>query len=302
VWASRWHLSLELRQMSWSTLDLAFHCLADTARTRAFVEVLEEVVTPESFVIDAGSGSGVLAFAAARAGARQVVAVEEDPVTARVLAANGRDLGLRVEVICGDVRQLDLPRCDVLVAELIDVWLLEEQQAEALLALRQKGVIDERTILVPCGYEFDLDFGYCDWQFPEFNIRAPYYEWPYLQGEEWVAPCFRPLNEARTLGRVDFFQIQSKADLGLHFLFNLNNCADATLEEINAVRLSGTLHLAKGTSFGVTGSLNAPIVFPIERRGRLLQESRIEVRARMSGGFETLSITSDSAELLSWSS
>ncbi len=58
-----------------------------------------------------GVGGDLLALAVA---APRVRAVDADPVTAAVAAANMRSLGLsdRVEVVCGDVRTTDLAGCD----------------------------------------------------------------------------------------------------------------------------------------------------------------------------------------------
>jgi pimeloyl-ACP methyl ester carboxylesterase len=55
----------------------AFHrsMLADDGRVDAFVRAIEAVVRPGAVVVDIGTGSGILAMVAARAGARRVVVV-----------------------------------------------------------------------------------------------------------------------------------------------------------------------------------------------------------------------------------
>ena len=45
-------------------------------RIRKFGEALKEVVTPESCVVDIGTGTGVLAMLAAKAGAQRVIAID----------------------------------------------------------------------------------------------------------------------------------------------------------------------------------------------------------------------------------
>ena len=67
--------------------------LQDTARKRAFLDAIREVVRPDDVVLDLGTGSGILAVAAAQAGARQVYAVEPTNVI-RIAELVARDNGV----------------------------------------------------------------------------------------------------------------------------------------------------------------------------------------------------------------
>ena len=67
--------------------------LHDERRTGDYVEALTQAVRPGDVVLDLGTGSGVLAIAAARAGARHVYAVEASDIAGvaeRVFATNAR--------------------------------------------------------------------------------------------------------------------------------------------------------------------------------------------------------------------
>ncbi len=95
--------------------------LADERRTRAYVEAIGRVVRAGDVVVDLGTGSGVLALAAARAGARRVYALERSgiaDVAEQAFARNG--LAERIVLVRDVSTRAVLPeRADVLVSELL---------------------------------------------------------------------------------------------------------------------------------------------------------------------------------------
>ena len=114
--------------------------LHDDRRTRDYLAALAEAVRPGDVVLDIGTGSGVLAVAAARAGARRVYAVEGSDiaeVAERVFAANGVDDV--VTLVPGWSRHVELPEpADLLVAEVIGNEPLEEEILETTLDARRR--------------------------------------------------------------------------------------------------------------------------------------------------------------------
>lgn len=118
--------------------------LEDRVRTDSFLAAIREVVRPGDVVVDLGTGSGVLAVAAAAAGARKVYAVESSGIAdlaAEVARANG--CSDRVQVVRGWSTQVELPeRADVLVSEMIGSDPLDEGILEMTADAR-------RRLLVP---------------------------------------------------------------------------------------------------------------------------------------------------------
>lgn len=114
--------------------------LHDQRRTSDYLAALQAAVQPGDVVLDIGTGSGVLAIAAARAGARHVYAVEASDiadVAERVFSRNG--VQDRVSLIRGWSREIELPeRADVLVAEVIGNEPFEEEILETTLDARRR--------------------------------------------------------------------------------------------------------------------------------------------------------------------
>ncbi|TWB48831.1 tetratricopeptide repeat protein [Nitrospirillum viridazoti] len=164
----------------------------DVERNAAYEAAITAAVRPGDIVLEIGTGSGLLAMMAARAGAAQVYTCEADPViaeTARaIIATNG--YADRVTVIAKPSGAVtvgkDLPRpADLLVSEILSSDLLSERvlpavrdardrlltpeariipQAGGVRALLAESRVMERAFFVEEACGFDLD---------EFNRLAP---------------------------------------------------------------------------------------------------------------------------------
>lgn len=114
--------------------------LEDRPRTDAFLDAIARTVRPGDVVVEIGTGTGILAMAAARAGARRVFAIEATQIAASARAVvEANALGDRVSVVEGWSSEVTLPEPgDVLVSEIIGNDPFGEQVLEATLDARRR--------------------------------------------------------------------------------------------------------------------------------------------------------------------
>lgn len=143
-----WIRSITSKALSASVPNWHWAIARDTRRNDAYDQALRACITPESTVLEVGTGSGILAMMAARAGARHVYTVEIVPLIAEAARENIRRNGFEdsITVICADLMEVTvgglLPeRCNVFLHEIVsndllgeNVLALTEHARSALLA------------------------------------------------------------------------------------------------------------------------------------------------------------------------
>jgi len=132
--------------------------------TRMCLRALEEHLKPGAKVLDLGTGSGILAIAAAKLGAGSVLALDNDPLAVRAAQANVQSNGVQdtVTVEPGSLDkatgEFELVLVNILARVIIELadqglvdrvrptglmiaaGIIEEQEAEVTAALREHGL------------------------------------------------------------------------------------------------------------------------------------------------------------------
>jgi ribosomal protein L11 methyltransferase len=104
--------------------------------TQLCLTLMEDILSGEEEVVDVGTGSGVLAIAAALLGARRVVAIDNDPVAVSAARDNVKlnRVQDKVEVLCNNLLDGVAITADVVVANIVaDVIIRLIPQAVGIL-------------------------------------------------------------------------------------------------------------------------------------------------------------------------
>jgi protein-L-isoaspartate O-methyltransferase len=145
-----------------SYLDVSVHrdMLRDVVRTSAYSDAIRSVVGPGQRAIDFGSGTGVLAIFAARAGAR-VDAIERTAMAsaAREIVRRNGCRGVTVHHTDHATFQID-GRVDVIISEWMGHALFCESMFEPLISLRERwlrpgGVMLPARVALECALVTD---------------------------------------------------------------------------------------------------------------------------------------------------
>jgi len=125
--------------------------LSDANRNRPLYRALKKTVTKYSSVLDIGSGTGIWAVAAAKLGARRVVAIEEEVLLIGVIKDLAKENGVadRVEVIQGDSRRVQLGKeFDIVISETVGHLVFDESIASIMIDARTR-FLQSGGILIP---------------------------------------------------------------------------------------------------------------------------------------------------------
>lgn len=132
-----------------------FNMLADEARNNAYDEALKKAITPGANVLDIGTGSGLLAMMAIRAGASRVDACEMVPELAKtaekIVAQN--NYSSQINIIADKSVNVKIgvqmsEKADIVVSEILDAGLLGEGVLPSVRHAK-KHLLKENAIVIP---------------------------------------------------------------------------------------------------------------------------------------------------------
>jgi ribosomal protein L11 methyltransferase len=123
------------------------------ATTRLCLAALQTINLRDAFVLDVGTGSGLLAIAAVKLGATRALGIDDDPDAIAAATENLAFNGVtNVEFAVSDLMKEDLPPAEVVVANLTGA-LVVRAAGRLLRAVRPGGVLIISGVLATEGGE-----------------------------------------------------------------------------------------------------------------------------------------------------
>lgn len=206
--------------------------LRDRRRTQTYLEAIRNVVNPGDVVVDIGTGTGVLAVAAAQAGASRVYAIEATEIARSAQHIfDASEYSEKINLMRGWSTQVSLPeQADVLISEIIGNDPFGERVLEATIDARKR-FVKPTARLIPARIEV--------YALPVTIPAEIYSEYVFTQADlqnwlAWYGVDFSPLSESK---------------LEEPFFFGVN-----TYETRSWSRLAGGKHLLS-VNFGGIDSL-----------------------------------------------
>jgi predicted RNA methylase len=273
---------------TFSSIDFVVQCLVDKKRTKLFEKAIKKAVMPGSIVLDSGTGSGVMALFAARAGAEKVTALEMDPYVASIARSSVKQNGYEkvVDVVNEDIRsyQFDTSRkFDVVIMEMLTTGMIDEYQVWAMNHLHKKGIIDEKTKIIPYRQDTFATLVDVDFSFYGFTMRLPVHTWKYIRGDN---PKMKARTKQALLSSIDFSKVNSEE-------FSANIAFTATKSgTVNAIYIESVTHLDKELTIPETLSLNGPVVIPLSEDVVVQKGQTVvfEIKYHFGNGYRNLHI------------
>lgn len=188
--------------MAYSDLSVQKSMFFDSIRNDYYLTALKKWVTPDSVVLDLGSGLGLHGLMAASLGARKVYLVEPESL-GKLGALFGKDNNLdeRIEFIQGRIEDIRLPeKVDMITSVLTGNFLLNEDLLPSLYFARDHWLKPNGYLIPDGGRMYTVPVS-CERLYKQ-HIRlweAPYYGLDIRAARQFAVNQPYPIRNAETL-------------------------------------------------------------------------------------------------------
>jgi len=275
-----------MQDEAFSSIDIVSQCLIDEPRSIAFEKAIKEVVNKDDVVIDIGTGSGIMALFSARAGVKEVYALEYDPYITKIADKNFKNNGFDniKEIFVGDARSFQYPKdinFDVVVMEMLTTGMVDEYQIQALNNLHKQNKVSSDTVFIPKIQKTYASLVNSKSNLYGFEFKMVTHLWNNLSQNLKV----KTLSDTELVNDIDFSKINDEyCNINIEFKIKDDGL-------VNGILLTSETILTDSLVLKDTETLNAPVVVPIDdvnvRRGDVLS---INIDYKFGGGYANFKV------------
>ena len=273
---------MEENEQTFSSIDLVGQCLTDEERTKDFQKAIKKTVKSNHTVLDLGTGSGVMASFAAQSGAKKVVAVEYDPLVAKMAENTFKlnKLDTKISLLRADARKLSFDvgtTFDVVISEMLTTGVVDEHQVQAINNLHEKKFVNSSTIFLPKRQDTYVSLVNYNSKLHGLKIAMILHLWNW---HNWKQLKIKKITNQALLQSLDFSVINNE---------NVDSIVEVKATKpgiINALYLTSISVLTDKISVGDTEALNAPMLIPIpDTKVKKGQVIKVRVSYIYGGGY-----------------
>lgn len=272
-----------MKNEAFSSIDFVGQCLVDDERTSAFQKVISKVVKKNDIVLDLGTGSGVMALFAARAGARKTFAVEYDSLIAKSAEINIRvnDFKKKIKLLVDDARKCSFPsktKFNVVISEMLTTGMVDEPQVQVINNLHNKKLVNSNTIFLPSRQDTYISLVRANLKMFGLKIPMILHLWRW---HKWSNLKISKMTNRVLLNSISFNK-KNKEKFEAIISFKVKKTGS-----IKGVLLTSRTFLTDKIFLNDTEALNAPILIPIPKKfAEEGQELKLKISYIFSLGYK----------------
>lgn len=267
---------------AFSPIDFVGQCLVDGERIFSFRKAINKVVKQNDTVLDLGTGSGIMALLAARAGAKKIFAIEFDFFVAEIAerAIKANNLKEKINLLINDARSYNFPqkiKFDVVISEMLTTGMVDESQVQVINNLHEKKLIDDSTIFLPSRH--DTYISLVNANFKMFGLKIPMilHLWKW---HKWSNFKISKIADKLILNSI-YFNKKNNEKFKTTIFFEAKKTGI-----INSLYLTSRTFLTDKIFLDDTEALNAPMLVPIpEKFVKKGQKIKLKISYIFGGGY-----------------
>jgi len=271
-------------QEFWGGSDIVYYCLVDKKRTNAYKNAINNAVNKGDVVADLGSGTGIFAHFAFRAGAKKVYVIEADKNLFNTLKESlEKKYGNRVVVINDDASKVRFSeKLDVVICEMIATGLIDEYQVPVMNHINK--YLKRSSKIIPERIQNIADLVYNNDKFYGFHLPIVRYE--YFEQIDKKAANTDAFSKKIMYSEIDFRE-RNNLSIATNMNFTINKSGT-----INGVRISNETYFHNGKKLGGTLAYCMPLILPMKQtKVKMGEEFKLTLKYKICGGLGSLQYT-----------